>query len=85
VKENFARVKAELCSHWGGSATQSTTAVMKELAVQYKAQKNCYTEASTVPKSQDSGIVDFTEDQDSSDEQGGAVDDLEGLMGTLVL
>ena len=86
MKEHFARVKAELSA--GGVCTVSTTTIMKELGVQYRAEKEAFTHSASNKSVLERVEVDLISDTEGSNnqevEQDG-VDELYEQLNALVL
>jgi len=80
VKEHFARVKAELSV--GGMHTVSTTTIMKELGVQYRAEKEAFTNGATAKAASNRVEVDLMEDRGIEED---GVDELYREFTSLVL
>ena len=67
VKEHFARVKAELSA--GSACTVSTTTIMKELGVQYRAEKEAVTHRASNKSMLERVEVDLMSDTEGSNDQ----------------
>ena len=80
MKEHFARVKAELSVR--GIHTVSTTTIMQELGVQYRAEKEDFTNGATDKAAANRVEVDLTEDRGI---EGDEVDELYREFTALVL
>ena len=77
MKEHFARVKAELSA--GGTCTVSTTTIMKELGVQYRAEKEAFTHISSNQSVMERVEVDLMSDNERSNDQKIEQDGVNGL------
>lgn len=67
VKQHFARVKAELSV--GGTCTVSTTTIMKELGVQYRAEKETFTHRASNKSMMERVEVDLISDTEGCNDQ----------------